>query len=321
METMSFLGRLADRKGKAYHDLVAEFCQRMLDICDEKTGDRKVVEMRDSCSRFIMELESRMDRGGGIQGIATGWGRYDELTGGLLPCQLVVVAGRPSMGKSALAYNWIANMAKRGISHLVFSGEASDQQISHRLLTRESMVESDKVRSGNFSGQELEKTYSAIGRVASWPISCVEAPFSDLDIVIKSRRFQRDVIWVDHLALVNASDRNSNKAVEVGNITRRLKLLAVELKKPVVLLCQLNREIEKENRDPRLSDLRDSGSIEQDADVILFVGVDKKKNKNADHADAHRKMILAKQRDGDVGVWQMEFLRQFQHFQRIGRDY
>src|SRR5574343_1271256 len=321
MESVTFLTNLNHRNGKAYHDIVWEHCNKLLQIVEEKPVESRVVGIRESCTRFVAELEARMDRGVGIQGIPTGWTEYDRFTGGLMPAQLIVVAGRPSMGKSAIAYNWMANMAKMGKSHLMFSGEASDQQITHRLITRESMIESDRVRGGHLSSAPIGNTFSAIQRVSEWPVSTVEAPFTDIDIVMKSRRHQADVIWVDHLALVNPSDRSTNKAVEVGNITRRLKLLTVELKKPVVLLCQLNREIEKEIRASWLSGLCGSGLIEEDADVILFVGVDKRKKKDADHSDPYRKIILAKQRDGDVGVWMMEFLGQYQHFQRPGRDW
>lgn len=319
MESVCFLGGITERKGKSYSDIVSAYSQRLMDISDSREREDRETPIKESCKRFVAQLEDRMDNGGAMQGISTGWSDYDRYTGGLLPGELVVIAGRPSMGKTAVALNWIANTARRGTSSLVFSLEMSEQKLTQRIISRMARVESDKIRAGRLNASELERVYHSAGQVSELPIMIVDSPVNDLDILIKSRRHKKQCVWVDYLGLITPSDKNSNRAQELAGITRRLKLLAKELHVPVVLLAQLNRDIEKENRDPRLSDLRESGAIEQDADVILFVHVDRKQHKDADHSAGMRKMILAKQRDGDVGVWQMEFHRQFQHFQRWER--
>ncbi len=319
MESVCFLGGLSERKGKSYSEIVSAYSQRLMEISDGREREDRETPIKESCKRFVAQLEDRMDNGGAMQGISTGWSDYDRYTGGLLPGDLVVIAGRPSMGKTAVALNWIANTARRGTSSLVFSLEMSEQKLTQRIISRMARVESDKIRAGRLNASELERVYSSAGQVSELPVMIVDSPVNDLDIVIKSRRHKKQVVWVDYLGLIAPSEKNSNRAQELAGITRRLKLLAKELHVPVVLLAQLNRDIEKENRDPRLSDLRESGAIEQDADAILFVHVDRRQNKDADHSAGMRKMILAKQRDGDVGVWQMEFQRQYQHFQRLER--
>lgn len=315
LESFAFVSGLDNRKGKPYSEIVAAHSQRMLEISDSRKRDDRETPIKASCQRFVGQLEERMD-GAGMQGITTGWPDYDYLTGGLQPGQLVVIAARPSMGKTAIALNWMLNAARKGVSSLFFSLEMSSDMLTQRIISRMSRVATDRFRTGKLAPAEIERVYSAAARLAELPVLIVDCEVTDLDIASKARRHRKQIVLLDYLGLVTPAERNQNRAQELAGITRRLKLLAREMNVPVVVLAQLNREIEKENRAPRMSDLRDSGAIEQDADVILFVHVDRRENKHADHSSAERRIILAKQRDGDTGSWSMEFQREFQHFQR-----
>lgn len=315
----SLISEIYNRNGREYHDIIADHSARLLDICDGSEEGRKEVTAAESCKAFIADLEDRMD-GKRCVGYETGWSEYDRLTGGLTPGELVIMAGRPSMGKSAIAVNWISNLCRKGVSSLLFSLESKHGKIMNRLVARHARVDSTALKLGRLNPSEIERVYSATPRIAEFPLTVIDCPSTDIDIVIKSKRLRKQIVWVDYLGLVTPAERNKRREVELAGITRRLKLLAMEMEIPVVLLCQLNREIEKENRDPKLSDLRESGAIEQDADVVLFVHVDRKLDRNADHGARHRKIILDKQREGALGSWLMEFQGEYQFFQRYGAD-
>jgi replicative DNA helicase len=258
-----------------------------------------------------------------VTGVTTGYADLDRQTAGLQPSDLIIIAARPSMGKTAFVLNIAANAALRGGTGVaVFSLEMSKEQLALRMLCAEARVDLARVRTGHLAPGELGELAQAAHVLISTPVYIDDTPaITVLELRAKARRLSRDpqaklgLVVVDYLQLMRSSEGKDSREQEISEISRSLKALAKELHVPVIALSQLNRQVENRTPPvPRLSDLRESGAIEQDADVIMFIYRDEAYNE-----DSERKgladIIIAKQRNGPVGKVELAFLREYTRFE------
>src|ERR1700730_15831710 len=274
-------------------------------------------------------LQRILSRGRRITGLATGYAGLDNETAGLQPSELVILAARPSMGKTALALNIAENVALRQREPVaIFSLEMSKESLLLRLLASEARVDAHKFRTGRLSRDDWSKVTGALASLSDAPIWIDDsASPTVLEMGAKARRLKRDrglsLMIVDYLQLVvpTGTGRGTNRQEEVSSISRALKGLAKELKVPVVVLSQLTRAPERDDRRPQLSDLRESGAIEQDADVVLFINRPNAfKPDEAPEERAKSELIIAKQRNGPTGTLNFVFLGRHTRFEEAAPD-
>jgi replicative DNA helicase len=258
-----------------------------------------------------------------VTGVPTGFQDLDRMTSGFQPGDLVVIAGRPSMGKTALALN-IAQKAssETGDPTAVFSLEMSKEQLSLRMLSAEARIDSSRMRGGFLRESDLARINRAAGALYDIPVYIDDSPaVSVLEIRAKARRMKLEknlgLVVVDYLQLMRGRASAERRELEISEISRSLKALAKELHVPVVALSQLNRKVEERtNKRPVLSDLRESGAIEQDADVIIFIYRDKVYNKELNPEEMLRaELIVSKQRNGPTGTVNLTFLEEYTRFE------
>ncbi|MBN2569536.1 MAG: replicative DNA helicase [Deltaproteobacteria bacterium] len=268
-------------------------------------------------------IEQLFEKKALITGVSTGFKRIDELTSGLQRSDLIIIAGRPSMGKTALAIN-IAEHAsmENDIPVAIFSLEMSKEQLAFRMLSSQARVDSQKLRKGWLGETDWPKLTTAAGKLSEAPIFIDDTPsISVLEMKAKSRRLKAEkglgLIVLDYLQLMKGRDPSVPREQEISEISRSLKALAKELQVPVVALSQLNRQVEaRSDRRPQLADLRESGAIEQDADVILFIYRDDVYNKSEDNPErGFAEVIVGKQRNGPIGKAKIIFLEQYTRFE------
>ena len=272
-------------------------------------------------------VESAMDRiedasklEGNVTGIATGFIDLDYQTAGLQNSDMILIAARPSMGKTAFALNiahYVAMRERQCVA--IFSLEMSKEQLVNRLLSLESRVDAQKLRTGNLSDTEWGELFEAADRISEAPIIIDDTPaISVSDLRSKCRKYKQEhdlkLIMIDYLQLMTNSKKSESRQQEISDISRALKSLARELNVPVVALSQLNRGVEqRDDKRPMLSDLRDSGAIEQDADVVMFIYRDDYYNKDTDRKGISE-IIIAKQRNGPVGTIELVWLPELTRF-------
>lgn len=288
--------------------------------------------VRDSLERIDqMTVEE-----GGLQGLPTGFPRLDEVTLGMQRGDLIIIAGRPSMGKSSFALNIAENLAtklKKGVG--VFSIEMSKEQLAFRLLCGRARLNQQKLRSGKLRQDEWPRLTIAGNVLSEAPIFIDDSPsLSPLELRAKARRLKKqydvDLIIVDYLQLMHSHSRQENRQQEIAMISRSLKALAKELDAPVIAISQLSRQVEQRGKEriPQLSDLRESGAIEQDADVVMFVYRPEVYLTNDERMEEQGKspqetkigkaqIIIAKQRNGPIGTIDLAFLGEFARFENL----
>ena len=279
--------------------------------------------VRDSF-RAIEDLFTRKEL---ITGVATGFDKLDDMTSGLQNSDLIIIAGRPSMGKTAFALNIAQHAALETQTPVaIFSLEMSKEQLAFRMLASEAKVDSQRLRKGFLGETDWPKLTTAAGRLSEAPLFIDDTPaISVLEMKAKSRRLKADqglgLIVVDYIQLMRAGGYTNSREQEISEISRSLKALAKELKVPVIALSQLNRKVEdRPNRRPQMADLRESGAIEQDADVIAFIYRDEVYNKNEDNPDKGiAEIIIGKQRNGPTGAVKLAFLDKFTTFENLAR--
>jgi len=289
----------------------------------EKKIKAAFVAVGDMIKDTLKTVEKLYERKEMVTGVSTGYNDLDKLTAGLQPADLIIVAGRPGMGKTAFALNIGANAAFNGIGVAVFSLEMAKEQLVLRMLCSEARVNSSKVRSGYLGERDFPQLAKAAGRLHEAPIYIDDTPaISVLELRAKARRLVRDrakkigLIVVDYLQLMRGMGGANNREQEISEISRSLKALAKELGVPVMALSQLNRRVEDRNdRRPQMSDLRESGAIEQDADLIMFIYRDEVYNKNDDSKKGLAEIIIAKQRNGPIDTVNLTFLNEFTRFE------
>ncbi|NCS65308.1 MAG: replicative DNA helicase [Hydrogenophilales bacterium CG_4_8_14_3_um_filter_62_83] len=270
----------------------------------------------------IDELYNR-DNPSDITGIATGFADLDSKTSGLQPGDLIVVAGRPSMGKTALSLNIAENVAlDANLPVAVFSMEMGATQLVMRMLGSIGRLDQHKMRTGRIAEEDWHKLTTALGRLSEVPMFIDETPgLTAMEVRARARRLARQndgklgLIVIDYIQLMSGNGKGENRATEISDISRSLKSLAKELHVPVIALSQLNRSLEQRpNKRPVMSDLRESGAIEQDADVILFIYRDEVYNQDSpDKGSAE--IIIGKQRNGPIGTVRLTFLGEYTKFE------
>ncbi|MFZ0736585.1 MAG: replicative DNA helicase [Candidatus Acidiferrales bacterium] len=272
-------------------------------------------------------LEKIFSEGRRITGLPTGYARLDSETAGLQPSELIIVAARPSMGKTALALNLAENIAVRHRAPVaIFSLEMSKESLLLRLLASHARVDAHKFRTGHMTREDHSKITTSLNELAEVPLWIDDsASATVLEIGAKARRLARDkglsLLIVDYLQLISARGRFGNRNEEVSSISRSLKGLAKELKIPVLVLSQLTRAPEREDRKPQLADLRESGAIEQDADVVIFINRPNfYKSDLPDEERAKAEIIIAKQRNGPTGNLNFVFLNRHTRFEEAAPE-
>jgi replicative DNA helicase len=272
----------------------------------------------------IQELHDR-DNPSDITGIPTGYHDLDGKTSGLQPGDLLIVAGRPSMGKTSFALNMAEHVAiEVGLPVAVFSMEMGGAQLAMRMLSSVGKLDAHRVRTGRLNDDEWSRLSFALGKMHEAPLYIDETPaLNPIDLRARARRLHRQcgklgLIVIDYLQLMSAAGgRSENRATEISEISRSLKGLAKELSVPVIALSQLNRSLEQRpNKRPVMSDLRESGAIEQDADVIMFIYRDEVYNPDSpDKGSAE--IIIGKQRNGPIGMVRLTFVGEYTRFENF----
>ncbi|HWY26407.1 MAG TPA: replicative DNA helicase [Candidatus Angelobacter sp.] len=274
-------------------------------------------------------LERIFSEGRRITGLATGYAGLDNETAGLQPSELIILAARPSMGKTALALNIAENVALRHREPVaIFSLEMSKESLLLRLLASEARVDAHKFRTGHMNKEDWGKITASLASLAEAPLWIDDSASSTvLEMGAKARRLKRDrglsLMIVDYLQLVVPSNtrRGTNRQEEVSSMSRALKGLAKELKVPIVVLSQLTRAPEREERKPQLADLRESGAIEQDADVVLFINRPNFYKTDIPEEERNKaELIIAKQRNGPVGTLNFVFFGRHTRFEEAAPD-
>jgi replicative DNA helicase len=274
--------------------------------------------------RSIEDLYARKEL---ITGVPTGFEKVDDLTSGLQKSELIIIAGRPSMGKTAFALNIAQFASLEGQTPVaIFSLEMSKEQLAFRLLSSEAKVDSQRLRKGFLGETDWPKLTTAAGRLSEAPLFIDDTPaITVLEMKAKSRRLKADqglgLIVVDYIQLMRGGSYRDSREQEISEISRSLKALAKELKVPIIALSQLNRKVEdRTNRRPQMADLRESGAIEQDADVIAFIYRDEVYNKSEDNPEkGTAEIIIGKQRNGPTGTVKLAFLEKFTSFENLTR--
>ncbi|HWA98311.1 MAG TPA: replicative DNA helicase [Pirellulales bacterium] len=312
-------------------ELLSSAEQKIFGILEDKgTGD--LVAMQDVLHEALERIDARLMKGGGIGGMSTGFTDLDAMTGGLHPSELVILAARPSMGKTALASNIADHVAiNQGQTTLFVSLEMSRLELAERMLCSHGRINGHKLRNGFIQPVDRKRLVETAGKMSQSPLFIDDTPSRTMtEIAATARRLKRReklaLIVIDYLQLIEPDNAKDPRQEQVARIARRLKGMARELKVPVLCLAQLNRqaEVSRDNR-PRLSHLRESGAIEQDADVVMFVHRDEyyctndeERQRVAGQAD----IILAKQRNGPVGEVKVAWAADYTRFENLARtDY
>ncbi len=315
------------RDEEGFEKLLAETETKLLQLADRK-GDRTYVSLQEILPPAVKALEQAYQHQGQVSGVATGFVEFDELTTGFHPSDLVIIAGRPAMGKTAFGLSIVLNVAMRGESVLFFSLEMSREQLATRILCAEARVNSQELRQGRTKPGQWHVIIEAANRLNDVPLYIDDSPFlSPRELRAKARRFTREhplkLMVIDYLQLMVNPDARENRQVEISAISRGLKLLAKELNIPIVALAQLSRAVEnRADKRPILADLRESGAIEQDADTIVFLFrqeyYDRLLSREpAEDVQGVAEIIVGKQRNGPTGNVRLAFLERFARFENL----
>ena len=292
-------------------------------------GDKRLKDdyhpIRELLVKAMEDVETLYERGEHLTGLAAGFPDLDEMTSGFQSSNLVIVAARPSMGKSSLLNDFALNAATRQQQPVViFSLEMSKEELVQRFLASEAKVDSQRLRKGSLQEQDWSRLSAALGRLAEAPIYIDDsANISMMEMRAKCRRLKSrhglGLVIVDYLQLMQSPRKSENRQQEVSEISRNLKILARELGVPVICASQLNRGVEvRSDKRPLLGDLRESGAIEQDADIVMFIYRDEVYNPDSE-AKGEAELIVAKHRNGPTGTVRLAFMNQYTKFASIAR--
>ena len=310
--------------GRDVSELVDEAESKVFEIAE--SGSRRgsgFVALKKILPQTIDRLDELQSTEGHITGLPTGYDQLDQMTAGLQKGDLVIVAGRPSMGKTSLAMNIAEHAAiSARVPVAIFSMEMSAEQLSFRMISSLGRVNQGHLRTGNFSDEDWHRIDSAVRVMSEAKVFIDDTPaLSPTEVRARARRLAREhglgLIVLDYIQLMQVSGTSENRATEISEISRNLKALAKELGVPIIALSQLNRSVEQRtDKRPVMSDLRESGAIEQDADLIAFIYRDE-----VYHKETLRKgiadIIIAKQRNGPVGDVQLTFLGEYTKFENF----
>ena len=315
-------------EGRSSGDLLELAEQRVFEIAEKgakgKSGFRNIKKL---LTNAVDTIDKLFQLDSPITGIPTGFTDFDEMTAGLQPSDLVIVAGRPSMGKTTFAMNLAENAAiKNKTPVAIFSMEMPGEQLAMRMMSSLGRIDQHKIRTGKLHDEDWPRLTSAVGILSEAPMFIDDTPaLSPGELRARARRLKREhglgMIVIDYLQLMQSpGGARENRATEISEISRNLKALAKELHVPVIALSQLNRSLEQRpNKRPVMSDLRESGAIEQDADVIVFIYRDEVYNQDSpDKGSAE--IIIGKQRNGPIGTTRLTFLGKYTRFENFISD-
>ena len=314
-------------EGRASKELVDEAEQAVFRIAESgnhsQNGPRSIKSL---LSDAVDRIDMLYQQDDALTGVPSGYTDFDEQTSGLQPSDLVIVAGRPSMGKTTFAMNIAEHAAiKHQKPVMVFSMEMSGEQLAMRMMSSLGRIDQGRIRTGKLDDDDWHRLTSSIGILADAPLYIDDTPaLNPTELRARARRMAREnglgMIVIDYLQLMQSSGRSDNRTAEISEISRSLKALAKELHVPVVALSQLNRSLEQRpNKRPIMSDLRESGAIEQDADVIAFIYRDEVYNEDSPDKGV-AEIIIAKQRNGPIGTTRLTFRGQFTRFENFMPD-
>jgi len=316
-------------EGRPSSDLLDNAEKLVFEIAEQGSHARGGFRpVKDLLSEVVDRIDLLFQSDSSITGVATGFKDVDELTSGLQPGDLVIIAGRPSMGKTAMAMNIVEHAAiGEGLSTAVFSMEMPAEQLAMRMMSSLGRIDQHRVRTGKLHDEDWPRLTSAVGMLSEARLFIDDTPaLTPTEVRARARRVARehglDLIVLDYLQLMQVAGNKENRATEISEVSRSLKALAKELRVPVVALSQLNRAVEqREDKRPRMSDLRESGSIEQDADVIMFIYRDEVYNEDSPEK-GKAEINVAKQRNGPIGTRTLAFLGKYTRFENfIGDQY
>lgn len=322
----AIIKRCFEERGEA--EDVIDFAESAVFEISEKKARQSFFPLSKIILGNIETLEEKQGNRSLVTGVPTGFTELDNLTSGLQNSDLIILAARPSMGKTALALNIARNAAvEANIPVAVFSLEMSKEQLSLRMLCSEARIDSSRLRGGFFSMEDWHRLTDAAGILSECPIYIDDSPsLSAMEIRAKARRLKMDknigLIIIDYLQLMQGRASAERRDLEISEISRGLKALAKELELPVMALSQLNRMLEQRtDKRPRLSDLRESGALEQDADVVAFIYRDEVYNKEEDNPNrGTAEILLSKQRNGPTGDISLAFLNSYTRFENLASE-
>ncbi len=325
MRAGSQVGTIAMQSDRPIDEVLDSAEAEVFAVADRKVGEGLSL-LGPLLQDTLEKIEELGTRGGDITGVPTGFKDLDRKLAGLHPANLVVVAARPSMGKSALALNIGQNVATAGHPVALFTLEMSRDEVVQRMLSSMAAVDSHKLRTGQLSPEMWQKLARESSRLYEMPFYVDDSP--DLTVTTiraKCRRLKRKsdlgLVIVDYLQLMQGPARSDNRQQEIAEISRSLKNLARELHVPVLAVSQLNRQLEqRENKRPRLGDLRESGAIEQDADIVMFIYRDEYYNPDTPEFRGIAEVNIAKHRAGATGNVMMTFAAEFTRFRNFTRE-
>ena len=320
--TSSINNTIFNAEGKSSEQILETAEQIVFEIAEQEDRGRKGYQNISVYTDKVMEIMQVLaESKGAITGIPTGYHDLDSLTAGFQPSDLIIIAGRPAMGKTALAVNIAENAAikdKRSVA--IFSMEMSGEQLVMRMMCSLTNINQNKVKQGKLDGDDWERFRSTFGMLQETKIYIDDTPaLSPAELRARCRRMSRehglDLVVLDYLQLMQVPGSKENRNAEISESSRSLKAMAKELNIPVIALSQLNRSVDaRTNKRPAMSDLRDSGSLEQDADVVIFIYREAEYEEHKDTADpGMAEILLRKQRNGPTGTvklaWRGEYTR------------
>ena len=314
--------------GKEPLDVILEQTEKSMFELLQRKGGKDFVPIRQVVMRTLEKIEKAAKNRGSVTGIPTGFHDLDYKLSGLQPSDLILIAARPSMGKTAFVLNVAQNVAFRsGKAVAIFSLEMSNEQLMNRLFAMESNVDAQRLRTGNMQDTDWEKLIEGAGVIGTSGLIIDDTPgISISELRSKCRKYKLehglDLVIIDYLQLMTGRTGRASESrqQEISDISRALKGLARELNVPVIALSQLSRAVERrDDKRPLLSDLRESGAIEQDADVVMFLYRDEYYNKDSEHKK-EAEVIIAKQRNGPVGTVSLVWLGEYTRFANMVRE-
>ena len=309
-------------------DNIMDMAEKKVFDLSQKKSAKGYSALKDVLVGSFAELEKLYNQKGNVTGITTGFIDLDNKTAGLHNSDLIIIAARPAMGKSAFAINLATNAAvKANVPVVIFNLEMSKEQVGNRILCSEAMVDSNKIRTGQIEDEDWMKLATTLGELSEAPIYIDDTPgISIMEIRAKCRKLKIEknigLIVIDYLQLIQGTGkRNASREQEISEISRSLKILAKELDVPVIALSQLSRTAERrDDKRPMLSDLRESGAIEQDADLVIFLYRDDYYNEDTEKKNV-AEVILAKHRGGSTGTVELAWMPSYTKFANLDRRY
>jgi replicative DNA helicase len=315
-------------EGRDSAELLAEAEQKVFAIAEEGArGRTDFVAMPNALKDAFSALQDRYNNGGSITGLPTGYTEFDNMTAGLQPTDLIILAARPAMGKTTFALNiaeYAAIKSKKACA--VFSMEMSAAQLAMRLISSNGRINAQRLRNGQLEDEDWSRVTSAISMLKETKIFIDDTPGLSPDVLrAKCRRLKREhdlgLVVIDYLQLMSVPGNSENRATEISEISRSLKGLAKELSVPVIALSQLNRSLEtRTDKRPVMADLRESGAIEQDADMIVFIYRDDYYNKENSPDKGLAEIIIGKHRGGPTGSCKLKFFGEYTRFDNLAHD-